>query len=276
MFLQHSIQSGASATQKALIQAVASNRGALYDIQDLTTLCQTYNGTSGNVAVGDPVGRVDDKSGNGNDAEQQTSASRPVLRQDSNGNYYLEFDGVDDFLTIPGSDSAFKFMHDGTGGSFVGAFSVDMATDTGTYMVFYSSSEQANTNTGALSYFNDITTSSAVHAITITNGSGSTFVDVAVSGNGALPRNESFVLRNEFSSVTLGFVNGAQTVNNTPSGSPSTANSSSDMSIGVREPTAGGYFKGNFYGGLFVGSSLTESQAFNADRYYAQISGATL
>ena len=34
----------------------------------------------------------------GNHATQATSASRPVLRQDANSKYYLEFDGVDDSL----------------------------------------------------------------------------------------------------------------------------------------------------------------------------------
>ena len=52
-------------------------------------------------AVGDPVGGVTDQSGNGNHATQTVSASRPVLRQDASSNYYLEFDGVDDFLSVP-------------------------------------------------------------------------------------------------------------------------------------------------------------------------------
>lgn len=34
----------------------------------------------------------------GNHALQATAAARPILRQDSNGKYYLDFDGVDDFL----------------------------------------------------------------------------------------------------------------------------------------------------------------------------------
>jgi hypothetical protein len=34
----------------------------------------------------------------GNHATQATSASRPVLKQDANGKYYLKFDGVDDSL----------------------------------------------------------------------------------------------------------------------------------------------------------------------------------
>jgi hypothetical protein len=39
-----------------------------------------------------------DKSGRGNHATQTTSTSRPVLKQDAGGQYYLKFDGVDDFM----------------------------------------------------------------------------------------------------------------------------------------------------------------------------------
>jgi hypothetical protein len=46
-------------------------------------------------------GSVSTKELAGNHATQATSASRPVLRQDANSKYYLEFDGVDDALLAP-------------------------------------------------------------------------------------------------------------------------------------------------------------------------------
>lgn len=48
--------------------------------------------------VGDPVGRIADRSGRGNDAVQGVAAFRPMLRADAQGRRYLEFDGVDDFF----------------------------------------------------------------------------------------------------------------------------------------------------------------------------------
>lgn len=51
--------------------------------------------------VGDPVGYVTDRSGNGNHATQSTTAAKPTLRQTGGGLYYLEFDGVDDYLEMP-------------------------------------------------------------------------------------------------------------------------------------------------------------------------------
>lgn len=44
------------------------------------------------------VGRIEDKSGNGNHAVQNSPWARPILRLDSTSRPYLEFDGVDDVL----------------------------------------------------------------------------------------------------------------------------------------------------------------------------------
>jgi len=92
----------------AAIAALFSSgeEGAWYDPSDSTTVWQDAAGTIA-ATVGDPVGRIDDKSGNGNHATQSTSTARPTL-QSSGGLYYLDFDGVDDYLetatiTIPTS-----------------------------------------------------------------------------------------------------------------------------------------------------------------------------
>lgn len=70
--------------------------GIWYDPSDITSMFQDVAGTTPAVVDG-PVGRINDKSGNGNHAIQATAASRPVLKQLGNV-YWLEFDGVDDFL----------------------------------------------------------------------------------------------------------------------------------------------------------------------------------
>lgn len=77
-------------------------QGVWYDPSDFSTMFQDNAGTTPVTAVGQAVGRILDKSGRGNHASQATPTSRPILRQDGTGRYYLEFDGVDDFL-ITGS-----------------------------------------------------------------------------------------------------------------------------------------------------------------------------
>ena len=82
----------------------AGEQGAWYDPSDFTTMFQDSAGTVAVTAVEQPVGKILDKSGNGNHATQATSTARPVLRQDASGHYYLDFDGVDDFLVTSAID----------------------------------------------------------------------------------------------------------------------------------------------------------------------------
>jgi hypothetical protein len=72
--------------------------GAWYDPSDLSTLFTDSAGTTPVTTVGDSVGKILDKSGNGSHATQSTSGSRPTLQQTAGGLYYLDFDGTDDFL----------------------------------------------------------------------------------------------------------------------------------------------------------------------------------
>lgn len=72
--------------------------GAWYDPSDLTTLYTDTAGTT-QASVGDPVALMLDKSGNDWHLPQGTVSRRPILREDS-GLYYLEFDGVDDYMGL--------------------------------------------------------------------------------------------------------------------------------------------------------------------------------
>jgi len=81
-----------------------NEQGVWYDPSDLSTLFQDAAGTTPVTAVEQPVGRMLDKSGRGNHATQATTTSRPTLKQDASGKYYLSFDGVDDGLVTPSID----------------------------------------------------------------------------------------------------------------------------------------------------------------------------
>lgn len=54
-------------------------KGVFFDCQDMSSMFQDAAGTTAVTAVEQPVGRINDKSGNGFNATQSTSASRPVL-----------------------------------------------------------------------------------------------------------------------------------------------------------------------------------------------------
>ena len=73
-----------------------SETGVVYDVSDLSSM-NTEPDQSGSVpVVGDVVRFIADKSGNGNDAQSPSLSASPVLRQDANSRYYLDFDGIDD------------------------------------------------------------------------------------------------------------------------------------------------------------------------------------
>lgn len=77
-------------------------QGLLYEIGPST--CFVDVGRTTPAAVGDTVAGIADRSGRSNHASQSTSASRPILRQDGSGNYYLEYDGVDDYFVTASVD----------------------------------------------------------------------------------------------------------------------------------------------------------------------------
>ena len=92
--------------QLAISNLFANNeQGFAFDFNDLSTMYQDAAGTIPVTGVGQPVGRVLDKSGRGNHATQSTSAKRPILQQNATtGAYYLAFDGVDDCLVTGNVD----------------------------------------------------------------------------------------------------------------------------------------------------------------------------
>lgn len=57
----------------------SGEQGVWYDPSDLSTMYQDSAGTIPITALEQPVGRINDKSGRGNNATQATSGSRPVL-----------------------------------------------------------------------------------------------------------------------------------------------------------------------------------------------------
>ena len=75
----------------------AGEQGIWLDPSDFSTLFQDAAGTTPVTAVGQPVGPWRWISlAVGITPSQTTAASRPTLQQDSNGLYYLSFDGTDD------------------------------------------------------------------------------------------------------------------------------------------------------------------------------------
>jgi len=71
---------------------------------DLSTLRQDAAGSVFVQGLGDPIGYVEDLSGNGNHGTQATDSARPILRMED-GWWRGEFDGTDDYVEVASSGS---------------------------------------------------------------------------------------------------------------------------------------------------------------------------
>lgn len=70
-----------------------------YDLSDITTLFQDSAGTTPVAADGDVIGRMNDKSGIGNNAAQGTTANKPLYKTNiQNGLPALKTDLVNDYM----------------------------------------------------------------------------------------------------------------------------------------------------------------------------------
>jgi len=154
--------------------------GAWYDPSDLSTMFQDSAGTTAVTGANQPVGLIRDKSGNGNHLIQTSASSRPTLRV-SGSTYYLEFDGVDDFLTISSfslsSDKVTIFvgmrkLYDAAS-RFVIELSSDASANNGAFAI--SSPTGAGNNnirfrsTGTLSTFATVTTPTVPTNLVVTS-----------------------------------------------------------------------------------------------------------
>lgn len=115
-------------------------------------LYQDSAGTTPVTADGDPVGYMQDLSGNGNHATQSTSASRPIYRTDG-ALHWLEFDGVDDSMGTSSVDfsasplmSAFLAARKLRSVSFEAVF--ELSSNSNNFNSIYSSSESDKWNFG--------------------------------------------------------------------------------------------------------------------------------
>ena len=122
-FAAHSLGGFALAPFNPASMFSSGERGAWYDFDDFGTMFQLSNGTTPVTAVGQPVGRVNDKSGNGKHLTQATAAARPltnnvssVLGMSGASMSRIIYDWVDDALLCPVPTGDYWIAHYAAGG----------------------------------------------------------------------------------------------------------------------------------------------------------------
>jgi hypothetical protein len=243
-----------------------SVRGAWWDPSDLSTLWQDLARTIPVTTTGQSVAIMDDKSGNGMELVQGVSGARPILQNDGT-NYYLDFDGTDDFLSYnTGSNLriedddinvVFGMKTDTTAGyttpfarslqnSEAGRYWMSINSDT------FAANYQYNGSTVALA--TKSFTSTANHVMTMT-------VDRSA--------NNSITLREDAAATTGTYA--AESTNHTPN---------RRFLLGAyNDPTdAGqvGYFNGRIYGMILWFAPVDADDIDDAEAWMADKTGVTL
>jgi hypothetical protein len=238
--------------------------GGWFDVSDLSSMFQESTGATP-AAVNSPVGLIRDKSGNGNHLSQATSAARPLLRQDANGKYYLEGDGVDDTLTGPSiviDDPAYlcagvAATSDGASASHFGTFGCYSAA---TNRLFLTQRRQAGNHIMAFAArFNSGTTVNPTHTNNLLTTGVPFVLDGALTAVSAVTRGTGLDGRESTCSV-LGNVGG-----------PGLA-----APLGIFNEPASGFVR-SFYGGMIaVGVTLSRDEQRLIQEQIAALIGLTL
>jgi hypothetical protein len=223
-------------------------QGGFYDPSDLSTLWQDSARTTPVTADGDPVGCIDDKSGNGNHLKQATSGKRPLYKT-SGGLHWLLFDGVDDAIQMTAA-ATWSNMFVSIGYDHV------------------SGTEQWTTNTGTAnaSSFRKFSGN-----LSLTAGNGAS-ASVASSNTGG-----AFIEGGEVVAATnsgIGRRNGASLGAITTGGA--SMGSFKIITIGSASNMAVNNSNMLFYGAVFLGRTATSGEISSTESFIASKSGVTL
>lgn len=236
----------------------ASEPGFIYDISDFSTMFQDSAGTTPVTDVAQPVGKILDITGNNNHAYQSTAASRPILRQDESGYYYLECDGVGDCLET----SAINF----TSTNKISIFTGLLKTSSARGMLFEMSTTYATAGCTAMDVDNGGNYISVYGVANTYNGHMAASDSVKYVATGLL---DTSVASNQ----AVGRLNGSQVVAGGTTASGNLANVATY--IGRRAGTVNP-FNGRIYSLIVRGAASSLAEIMAAESYVAGKAGVTL
>lgn len=238
----------------------AGEQGAWYDPSDWSTLFQDSAGTLPVTAVGQPVGKMLDKSGRGNHATQPTAINRPVVQQDGSGRYYLSFNGTNSWMSTGSIDFTATDKMTVVAGvrkltsedyQTILQLSVDKITNTGIFAL-----EAANPGDGNGTYYTSKGTVSQLYLAANTPP-----VTTVIAASSDISGD----------SVTLRF-NGAQMGSNTSD--QGTGNYGNHVLYVGANGYGGTSFNGRLYSLIIRGAQSTDAQIVSAETYVNSKTGA--
>lgn len=250
---------------------------AWYQISDLSTLFQYSTGSIPVTAAGQPVGLILDKSGNGKHLAQPGNALRPLLKQDARGFYYLEGDKTNKWLSVSGSKTYFKFLHDGTGGTVgISAALEDVyAGDYGRYLLHTNGVGSSDSGFG-IGLGTALTPTSGNTITRIGNGAASIINRSGPAGSFRVDGIGMTIVAAYKSQAGVDYrqwIDGAQPEPGlTESSAPTSSDSLNDLTL--FSSNSGAYFSGKFYGAALFSRVLSEFERINLTHYLMSLYGS--
>lgn len=239
---------------------IGSN-GVLLDVSRLDTLRQDAAGSVHVTAAGQPVGLVLDLSMHGSNASQAVSARQPTYRIDAGGRPYLEFDGVDDWLTTPSIPLA------------AGARTIITALRKRSDAVAGAVVETRPTWTstgGGIAQFAPSTSGPAIYGSRLNTNLEQTFVNTPASFAAPHTAVMSSVMVPGSHIVRI---NGQQVASYAPAGTIPTLTAA--LSVGSRDGSS--FFAAvNLYGAIVIDRGLTGAELAQAEAWAAKKCGVSL
>lgn len=247
-----------------LITALFANgeKGAWYDPSDLSTLFQNVAGTTPVTEVGQPIGKILDKSGNGRHLVAAADTTvRPTLAVDSNGLYYIAIDGVDDTMSCAGFDMS-------ASDAITVASAINKTADAA-FSVVAELSATSVTNNGSFTLF---APSGAAPTIGFSSR-GTTTVSATKNAAGAAAGSNHVVLCSADISTPIISTYVDDLAVQSSSSSQGTGNYGNYTLYMFKRGGTLNPFSGRFYGVTIRGSSSTDAEMANLKAYYKAKAG---
>jgi hypothetical protein len=236
----------------------SGEQGAWYDPSDFSTMFQDTDGTTPVTAVGQAVARINDKSGRGNHATQSNATARPILRQDSSGFYYLEFDRVDDRLATASFNMASTAVT-------AAAAIIRSASGSANLFSFTTSSENEN-NSFVLWSCRAITANDMGIAGRVTT------TRTAISAGQAVGTQQIIRASWDTSAPSMSLVLNKSQIASSDQSMGSGSFGNKPLTIGSTA-TGGNFYLGRLYGALIVSRLLSEQERDDLDNSLGSLCG---
>lgn len=233
---------------------------AWYDFSDLTTLFQNTIGTTPVASSGDPIHRINDKSGNGHYLLSDGTAGHGPIYTTGSGLAWGAFNGSTQYLSSATSGSV--SITDGSGQHSAGA-AVLFSNNTGT---------QSAVDADLVNRVSQLLRNSTGTSQTIAFSSGGTpFTD---SGPSITSGSAQVMVEVTDTSATEVFVNGTGNGSTAVTGPMQTGVAT--ITLGAHAGTPDQWMTGNIYAAVLVNRNLTPTERANLTTYLGNKCGLSL